>query len=34
MNENHYIADWFIPMDFGNDIPDDEPNDEDNFNFE
>lgn len=29
-----YIADWFIPMDFGNDIPDEEPDDEDNYNFD
>lgn len=29
-----YISDWFIPMDFGNDMPDEEPNGEDNFNFE
>nr|DAH25998.1 MAG TPA: hypothetical protein [Caudoviricetes sp.] len=27
-----YISDWFIPMDFGNDIPDEEPDGEDNFN--
>lgn len=29
-----YISDWFIPMDFGNDVPDEEPNGEDNFNFD
>lgn len=30
-----YIADWFIPMDFGYDLPDEEPDDgEDNFNFD
>lgn len=29
-----YISDWFIPMDFGNDLPDEEPDDEDNFNFD
>ena len=28
------ISDWFIPMDFGNDMSDEEPNGEDNFNFE
>lgn len=25
-----YISDWFIPMDFGNDIPDEDPDGEDN----
>lgn len=29
-----YISDWFIPMDFGNDLPGEEPNGEDNFNFD
>ena len=29
-----FISDWFIPMDFGNDMPDEYPNGEDNFNFE
>jgi hypothetical protein len=29
-----YISDWFIPMDFGNDMPDEEPDSEDNFNFD
>ena len=29
-----FISDWFIPMDFGNDMPDEEPNGEDNFNFD
>lgn len=29
-----YISDWFIPMDFGNDMPDEELEGEDNFNFE
>lgn len=29
-----YISDWFIPMDFGNDMSDEEPDGEDNFNFE
>ena len=28
-----YISDWFIPMDFGNDMPEEEPNGEDNFIF-
>lgn len=28
-----YISDGFIPMDFGNDLPDEEPNGEDNFRF-
>lgn len=29
-----FISDWFIPMDFGNDMPDEEPDGEDNFNFD
>ena len=29
-----YISDWFIPMDFGNDMPDEEPSGEDNLNFD
>lgn len=29
-----YISDWFIPMDFGNDMPDEEPDGDDNYNFE
>ena len=29
-----YISDWFIPMDFGNDMPAEEPDGEDNFNFD
>lgn len=29
-----YISDWYIPMDFWNDLPDEEPDDEDNFNFD
>ena len=28
-----FISDWFIPMDFGNDMPDEEPDGEDNFRF-
>ena len=27
-----YISDWFIPMDFGNDMQEEEPSVEDNFN--
>lgn len=34
MYDNDYMADWYLPMDFGNDIPDDAPNCEDNFNFD
>ena len=26
-----YISDWFIPMDFGNDMPEEEPSGEDNL---
>ena len=29
-----YISDWFIPMDFGNDMPDEGPDGDDNYNFE
>ena len=29
-----YISDWFIPMDFGNDLPDEDSDGEDNFNFD
>lgn len=29
-----FISDWFIPMDFGNDFPDEEPDKEDNYNFD
>lgn len=29
-----FISDWFIPMDYGNDLPDDEPISEDNYNFD
>ena len=29
-----FISDWFIPMDFGNDMPVEEPDGEDNFNFD
>lgn len=29
-----YISDWFIPMDFGNDMPEEEASGEDNFNFD
>nr|DAY47508.1 MAG TPA: hypothetical protein [Caudoviricetes sp.] len=31
---NDFIADWYIPMDFGNDLPDEESDGEDNFNFD
>ena len=34
MDSQTYISDWFIPMDFGYDIPDEEPDGEDNFNFD
>ncbi len=37
MMKDTYIPDWAIlksPMDFGNDMPDSEFDDEDNFNFE
>ncbi len=35
MNET-YIPDWAIlkAMDFGNNMPEEEPDEEDNFNFE
>lgn len=33
MNEA-FVADWYLPMDFWNDMPDDEPDGEDNYNFE
>lgn len=29
-----YMEPWHNPMDFGNDMPDDEPDGEDNFNFD
>lgn len=29
-----FISDWFIPMDFSNDMPDEAPDGEDNFNFD
>lgn len=29
-----FISDWFIPMDFGNDMPEGAPDNEDNYNFE
>lgn len=34
MYDNYYIADWFLPMDFGNDMPDDAQDGDDNYNFE
>lgn len=33
-NMEEFISDWFIPMDFGNDMLDEEPDGEDNFNFD
>lgn len=29
-----FISDWFIPMDFGNDMPEETTDGEDNFNFD
>lgn len=29
-----YMEPWYHPMDFGNDIPDGEPDGEDNYNFD
>jgi hypothetical protein len=29
-----FISDWYLPMDFGNDIPIEDPDSEDNFNFD
>lgn len=29
-----YMESWYRPMDFGNDMPDDEPDGEDNYNFD
>lgn len=29
-----YMSDWYLPMDFGNDMPDDAPDGDDNFNFD
>lgn len=34
MYDNDYMSDWYLPMDFGNDMPDDEPYGDDNFNFD
>ncbi len=34
MNNTDYMKLWFIPMDFGNDLPDEEPDGEDNYNFD
>lgn len=34
MYDNDYMTDWFSPMDFGNDMPDDEPDGDDNYNFD
>lgn len=29
-----FISDWYLPMDFGNDMPDEEPDGDDNYNFD
>ena len=29
-----FISDWFIPMDFGNDMPEGAPDGDDNHNFD
>jgi len=29
-----FISDWYIPTDFGNDLPDEEPDGDDNYNFD
>ena len=34
MNDNDYMSDWYLPMDFGNDMPDDAPDGDDNYNYE
>ena len=34
MYDTDYMSDWYLPIDFGNDIADDAPDGEDNFNFE
>lgn len=34
MNSTDYMEAWYHPMDFGNDMPDESPDDEDNYNFE
>lgn len=31
---NDFISDWYLPMDFGNDAPEEMPDGEDSFNFE
>lgn len=31
---NDFISDWYLPMDFGNDMPEEVPDGEDNFNFD
>ena len=33
-NMEEFISDWFIPMDFGNDAPEEMPDGEENFNFD
>lgn len=34
MYDNDYMADWYLPMDFGNDMPDEVLDGDDNYNFE
>ncbi len=35
MYDNDYMADWYLPpMDFGNDMPEDAPDGDDNYNFD
>lgn len=33
-NNMDYMSDWYLPMDFGNDMPDDATDGDDNFNFD
>lgn len=34
MNTGDYMEYWYHSMDFGYDLPDEEPDGEDNYNFE
>lgn len=34
MYDTNYMSDWYLHIDFGNDMPDEEPDGDDNFNFE
>lgn len=34
MYDTDYMSDWYLPIDFGNDMPDDAPDGDDNYNFE